>query len=804
MLGNQAMLRLRSLSVPQSPAKFRIGSSEDPRAVPGNQAMLQRRSPSAPQGQAKLEVGSPDDPLEHEADRAAEHVMRIGQSAAWPAAARFPLPPSASGENAAGGSVQRQTKPAAPQAAAGEAPPLVHQALGETGQALDAGTRGFFEPRLETDLGGVRVHRSGLAAEAARSIGARAFTVGRDIVFGDGADALESDTGRALLGHELAHVMQQSGGTVRRVQRLSDRDADAALALIAKVLAAGRDLAARLGLSAAAGQSSAQANAAAAPMLTAAETAIEDKVLAGLYADKGEFTGTDDASFRFIRPELQAVFQRCRRILLVATGPGKLPPGDSFGKPISGQPGWVNAMQEKLTNTPAPNWNRDSRLAQKLVEAFLRAWTKRPGEQAASNQVPSNVGELYSRAGASTSNEQAAILGGVKGGQAWCDTATIRAIALGLMKGGLRFKTGTPPVKPDKMDQRASTLAALTEEIRRQTVFFHQHWYNDVTKPRAPARTGAAPAPEQSPAEPRIIVGKAAWTTPLRPGDDITVINGGFVGPLSGHVATVISETLASGKDSSQPGAAPAQQYDASATPPAKAPPAAGSIISTVRYVSGNARGSGVRAEEVKREMPPDAYDWNKMTRVPNLYTTRKGVYASGVKEWDKSGLQTKVDQATNELFHQAVDAGYSDVIDWTELAQGKFAGTPIAGLPAYAVAYELAKQALPKWRAMTIPHEKMSRMITGRRSELPVSRTDDPKFTPGRDAPVELDHSWVVSVVRASLLDVDRILWSATKFDRTSGESWDQAQLDKLSLEPLDGTIDSLYPGALDAAEKR
>ena len=40
---------------------------------------------------------------------------------------------------------------------------------------------------------------------------AKAYTVGHNIVFGAGQFAAETQDGRRLLGHELAHVVQQSG-----------------------------------------------------------------------------------------------------------------------------------------------------------------------------------------------------------------------------------------------------------------------------------------------------------------------------------------------------------------------------------------------------------------------------------------------------------------------------------------------------------------------------------------------------------------------------------------------------------------
>ena len=52
------------------------------------------------------------------------------------------------------------------------------------------------------------------ANAAARAVGARAFTVGRDIVFAAGEYAPHTQAGRRLLAHELTHVLQQ--GAKRR------------------------------------------------------------------------------------------------------------------------------------------------------------------------------------------------------------------------------------------------------------------------------------------------------------------------------------------------------------------------------------------------------------------------------------------------------------------------------------------------------------------------------------------------------------------------------------------------------------
>ena len=61
----------------------------------------------------------------------------------------------------------------------------------------------------------VRIHTDARAAESARAVNACAYTVGRDIVFGEGQYQPRSSEGKRLLAHELAHVFQQSGAADR-------------------------------------------------------------------------------------------------------------------------------------------------------------------------------------------------------------------------------------------------------------------------------------------------------------------------------------------------------------------------------------------------------------------------------------------------------------------------------------------------------------------------------------------------------------------------------------------------------------
>ncbi|MFO1434147.1 MAG: DUF4157 domain-containing protein [Candidatus Competibacteraceae bacterium] len=98
----------------------------------------------------------------------------------------------------------------------GEVPPIVHEVLRSPGQPLDARTRAFMEPRFGHDFSRVRVHTDAKAAESARAVNARAYTVGRDVVFEMGQHSPATTAGKKLLAHELTHVVQQVFGTDSR------------------------------------------------------------------------------------------------------------------------------------------------------------------------------------------------------------------------------------------------------------------------------------------------------------------------------------------------------------------------------------------------------------------------------------------------------------------------------------------------------------------------------------------------------------------------------------------------------------
>jgi len=147
-------------------------------------------APRRPQSSRRsLRVGAPHSVLEAHADRAAVHALA-------PRAGGRPLLGSAAVEPAA--------RIAAPES--------VDRTLASPGTALEPTTRRVMERAFAADFGSVRVHHDATAAAGARDLGARAYALGSDVVFGAGAYAPHTLAGRRLIAHELTHVVQQRGG----------------------------------------------------------------------------------------------------------------------------------------------------------------------------------------------------------------------------------------------------------------------------------------------------------------------------------------------------------------------------------------------------------------------------------------------------------------------------------------------------------------------------------------------------------------------------------------------------------------
>jgi hypothetical protein len=88
---------------------------------------------------------------------------------------------------------------------------LMQQAMAGAGAPLPSSLRARFERSLGMDLGSVRVHRGGGAADAASAIDALAFAHRGQVFLGDGAAASDTPAGERLLAHEVAHAVQQRG-----------------------------------------------------------------------------------------------------------------------------------------------------------------------------------------------------------------------------------------------------------------------------------------------------------------------------------------------------------------------------------------------------------------------------------------------------------------------------------------------------------------------------------------------------------------------------------------------------------------
>ncbi len=177
--------------------------------------------------QAKLRINQPGDRYEQEADRVAGLVMRM------PEPRQFGYHMSADHVIEAGnGKSVMQTKPlvqrqsnagAAANAAPGNAPPIVQEALLAPGRPLEPAPREFMEARIGHDFSQVRIHTGGMAARSAQSVNALAYTVGPNVVFAANQYRPDSVAGRSLLAHELTHVIQQASslsGPIPTLQRV--------------------------------------------------------------------------------------------------------------------------------------------------------------------------------------------------------------------------------------------------------------------------------------------------------------------------------------------------------------------------------------------------------------------------------------------------------------------------------------------------------------------------------------------------------------------------------------------------------
>jgi len=217
-------------------------------AAPGHRLS----APAAEAGSRRFEVGAASDPLEREADRVADAVVGppsaaageagfgIGRDAGPAIRRELASPFSISEGRIVEPEEDEEEEPVQAQASTGEmeedeeeepvqakqagaggvagagAAAKIGRALGGPGRPLPPAVRTGFESRFGHDFSRVRVHAGPAANEAARSVGARAFTRDRHLVFAAGQYAPETRAGRWLLAHELTHVVQQGAAGARQ------------------------------------------------------------------------------------------------------------------------------------------------------------------------------------------------------------------------------------------------------------------------------------------------------------------------------------------------------------------------------------------------------------------------------------------------------------------------------------------------------------------------------------------------------------------------------------------------------------
>jgi hypothetical protein len=146
-------------------------------------AAISRRDAEPEATGSELKMTRPGDRSESEAD-AAGHTIAGGRGAA--------------------------SAPATPPVGSLAVPERVQsgvERLAGAGKPLDAQSRALMQPSFGSDLDAVRVHRGPQPEDLARSVEARAFSVGSDVFLGAGLDA--GTPGSAyVLAHEVAHAVQ--------------------------------------------------------------------------------------------------------------------------------------------------------------------------------------------------------------------------------------------------------------------------------------------------------------------------------------------------------------------------------------------------------------------------------------------------------------------------------------------------------------------------------------------------------------------------------------------------------------------
>lgn len=170
------------------------------------------RSTRATVIQPRLRVGASDDKYEKEADSVADKVISQLKNERGNATSVSEIPV----ESAVPQSIQPKKTSGNE---GGMVSPSIESAIQRArggGQKMNPELEQDMSKAMNADFSRVRIHTDGRSDQLNKDLGAQAFTTGHDIFFGQGKYNPSDDSGQRLLGHELAHVVQQKGSSIQR------------------------------------------------------------------------------------------------------------------------------------------------------------------------------------------------------------------------------------------------------------------------------------------------------------------------------------------------------------------------------------------------------------------------------------------------------------------------------------------------------------------------------------------------------------------------------------------------------------
>ncbi|MGY2134456.1 eCIS core domain-containing protein [Hymenobacter sp. HD11105] len=169
--------------------------------------------------QPKLVINQPGDVYEQEADAVADKVMRMPDGILNRSIIRNSAGPSLLRKCAHCEEEEKLQRKETGESLMPSISSAVERTLKSSGQPMDVNTRSFMEQRFDYNFNNVRIHNDSLAHQSSKDIGALAYTHGNHVVFGAGKYKPNTNSGKQLLAHELAHTIQQEELNHNSIQR---------------------------------------------------------------------------------------------------------------------------------------------------------------------------------------------------------------------------------------------------------------------------------------------------------------------------------------------------------------------------------------------------------------------------------------------------------------------------------------------------------------------------------------------------------------------------------------------------------